>query len=234
MPRALTTNMKTAVETPVHGYVHLLEMQFADANNNPQTLDITDAAQDIVALGKTWTAVGGAMVLGSVEEGTDLAGAQVELSLSGVSTTPLNFLFNCRYRGRLVRLYRAHYEVDGTITADPLLIFEGLMNGDFKVAVHRSTESGPAGTVTISTTCGDVMAGFSQARGIQTNVQSHQSVFPGDTFFSFVPYTQQVRTVPWGGEGQVGYNWGKNPGVPTGGGSHQPNNNPGGLNPGGG
>lgn len=217
MPRTLTSAMKTAVAAPVHGYVHLLELQFVDTSNNPQYLYLTDASQDIVTTtpAHTWTAVGGAMVLGSVEEGTDLAGSQVSLSLSGVNATPLNYLLTARYRGQIVRLYRAHYETTGLITADPLLTFQGVMNGDFKVEVKRAQESGPPGTVTVSTTCSDLMSGLSQVRGFETNPQSHQAVFPGDTFFSFVP-TLKNKNLAWGGEGQVGYNWGTNPGTPTG------------------
>lgn len=209
MPRTtLTAQMTAAVAAPVHEYHHLLELQFEDANNNPQPLYITDAAQDIVTTtpAHTWTAVGGAVVLGPAEEGVDFSGHGFQVQMSGVNASPLDYLLTARYRGRIARLYRAHVEEDGTITPTPELLFEGLMNGEWKIAVARSQEVGPPGRMTVSTSFTDPLGKLARIRGHQTNLQSDQAIFPNDRFMSFVAGLKN-RLLDWGGGGKTFWGW---------------------------
>jgi len=195
MARVLTSGMQTAVAAQVGAVVHLIELQFAGG-----TLRYCTAGKDITTTtpAATWVAAGGVLDIGVVQEGIDLSGQAVEVSLSGVDLTVIALLLSDKYVGRICRIYIAHVdEATGTIIADPLLNFSGLMNGAFRIEEQRDERGEQMGSVKITTRFSDPFGALEQVRGIQTNVESHQAVFSGDTFFAFAPVMPE-RRLRWG------------------------------------
>jgi len=129
-----------------------------------------------------------------VEESGDTSGQGVELALSGVDQTILSALLTNDYRGRVCQVYRAHLNpTNGTVIADPWLMFEGLQLSAFEVEEERSREGG---TVTIKTRIKGRM-GIDRIRGIFSNVISHQHYFATDTFWQNAA-PAAVSTIQWG------------------------------------
>lgn len=196
MPRTLASGMQTAVAAQVHAFADLVELTFLSGG----TVRVTTAPCNLVTTtpAATWSGIGGVMSVGPVQEGTDPSGYGLDLTLDGVDQTILSYFLTDQWRGRAVKVYRAHVESNGTITADPLLIFEGNMNGALRLEEHPPGDA-LAGRCTLTMRCTDPMGELDQIRGIQTNVETHQALVSAtDTFFSFVP-TLINKRIQWGG-----------------------------------
>lgn len=195
MARVLTAGMQTAVAAESHAVVHLIELQFAGG-----TVRYCTATQDITTTvpAATWVAIGGALEISVVEEGIDLSGQAVEVTFSGVDQAVITLLLGDKYLGRRCKIYWAHVdEAAGTVVADPLLVFNGLMNGPFRIQEQRDERGEQTGSVKITTRFSDPFGALEQGRGIRTNVESHQSFFSGDSFFAFAPVMVE-RRLHWG------------------------------------
>src|SRR3989338_2685295 len=105
MARVLTSGMQAAVAAQVGAIVHLIELQFAGG-----TVRYCTAAQDITTTtpAATWVGAGGVLDIAVVEEGIDLSGHAVEVSLSGVEQAVIALLLGDKYVGRICRIYMAH------------------------------------------------------------------------------------------------------------------------------
>lgn len=193
----LTPAMLNEVSAPYSRMCHLIAFQFSSG-----TLRLTTASVDIAWNNVMWTAIGGAMKFDAISETADLTAAQVNITVSGVDQGVIAALLNNFYVYRTVQVYRAAFDgTTGAIVADPVLIFQGLMNGGFQVKETRKEENQEAGTVEVVARCMSRVANLDQREGIQTNTISHDRLYPGDQYFSFV---QQIANVPlvWSGTGK--------------------------------
>lgn len=84
----------------------------------------------------------------------------------------------------------------GQIALNPIQLWSGFMNDAFRVEETRG-DTGAEGTVTVSTRLVSRLAILSKIRGLRTNVDSHATLFPGDTFFIPVP-TLTHKRIKWG------------------------------------
>ena len=196
MPRTLVAGMATAVARKTGSeFVHLVELQFAAA-----TLYLTDASQDITTTtpAQTWTAVGGAMQVGPVEETMDSGATAWDVAFSGVDQGVIASILLDEWRGLTAEVWLCHFEATGAVTADPLCVFSGRMAGGWKVETVTGSD-GHETTVKVSTRCHAYAADLATCRGRQTNPASQARVFPADAgAFAFV--AQQVRRlISWGG-----------------------------------
>jgi hypothetical protein len=215
MTRNLTAGIVTAIEGDNAEFVHLVALDFSGG-----TFYITTAAQDISWSSQTWTAVGGALVVGNVEESSDASGQGIDLQLSGVDQTILSALLSNDFRGRTCQVYRAHLDTStGTIIADPVLLFEGLQLSPYEVTERTDATKG-GGTVTIKTRIKGRM-GVDRTRGIWSNLASHQHFYATDTFWQNAAALAN-KEITWGkwktttGGNGLG---GPGSGMPSGGGS---------------
>lgn len=189
MPRTLTAGMQTAVAAVSSSIVHLVELQFSAG-----TVRFTTAAANISWNSQTWTAVGGNLSFTAVQETTDEQAQGVEFTLSGVDQSLISIVLGQHSRGRRMLLWRAHIDANGAIIADPVKLFDGLMNEGFDI-VETGDRNAP--TCEIKTRFVSRIALFRQARGFKTQLESHQAFHPTDTFLQWVA-TLPSRKIYWG------------------------------------
>lgn len=187
MTRVLTGGMQTAIAAQNGVMVNLIEMQFSTG-----TLRISNAPQNLVWNGLTWTGIGGLVSVTRVNETGDLSGWGADIELSGVDQTVIALLLGAQYIGRSITVWDSRWDiVAGTVIVDPSVKFGGYMNGSWTIDEQRSGDGRSGGSVKISTRCSDRLAGLEQRRGIQPNASAHQVYFPGDLFF------QMIGQVAW-------------------------------------
>ena len=189
MPRSLTAGMQTAVAAANSTIVHLVELQFSGG-----TIRFAMTAANISWNSQTWTAVGGNLSFDAVQETADERGQGVAFTFSGVDLALIAVILGENHRGRRMSLWRAHVDNSGAIIADPVKLFDGLMNEGFEI---EETSSREPGTCTIKTRFVSRLAIFKQSRGFRTQLESHQAVHPGDTFFQHVAAVSG-RKIYWG------------------------------------
>jgi hypothetical protein len=168
----------------------LIELQFGSG-----TLRWTTASVDIAWGGFTWTAVGGALVVGDPQESSDDNAAGVSLNFSATDGTVMSALLGQTYLGRTARIYRASIQQsNGAI--DAALIFEGYMNDAFTIRDERDPVTG-AGSVEVETRLTARTGDLARQNGFRCNLASHQAVYADDLFFQFVPELTN-KTIRWG------------------------------------
>lgn len=167
----------------------LIELDFSGGIQRFST-----GTRDLDALGQIWSAVGGALLVGQVEESRDAKGAGVDLVLSGVDQSIANTLLTENFRGRTMKVWQALLDpVDGTVV-DTIQLFDGLQLDNYEV--KEVAQRGRPMTITIRTR-GRHRLGVAEYRGIRANLHSHQQLFDGDTFFTHVA-SLSGRRIFWG------------------------------------
>ncbi len=189
MTRALSSGYADAIDLASSEFVHLLEFEFSGGS-----VYLSTGTSDLEWNSVTWAAIGGLLELGGVEETADAKGQGIDVRLSGVDQTVLAALLNNSYRGRDVRIYRAHLDrTTGEIIEDPYLLVQGLQLSPYTVDEETDRDGG---TVRITTRISGYF-GMERVRGIQTNAMSHQHHFAGDTFFQHTASLTNVK-LRWG------------------------------------
>ncbi len=177
-----------------------------EINHSGGVIRITNASRDIVALGETWTAVGGALLQGPVSDLDDRKAQGVELSLFGVTQTIIAVIQQNQFRGRLVLVYLIAADPDDGVFGDPDLIFRGRQNSDYKITEerdHDSTDSG--GSVTVKTRISSDLSQITSKMSCRCSVPSHQEYLrraglaTNDQFFERVLSIASI-SVYWGTE----------------------------------
>jgi len=198
MSRTLATGMAAAVAAD-QGYADVWLLALTSSGG---TTYITTAPQDITWDGNTYTAVGGAIEFEPPTETSDPSAQALRITLSGVTQTIISDLLNNNMRGYSCTLYFGQIDIAaGTMVADALEIFTGLLNDRWTIEEVRD-ETG-AGSVTITTSAVSQLARYLVSRQCRTNVASHNDMLQrgglttGDTFFSKVP-TLIGKQVFWG------------------------------------
>ncbi len=165
---------------------------------------MTNASRDIVALGETWVAVGGALMQGAIPDVADRKAQGVDLSLFGVSQTIIALIQINQFRGQNILIYLIQGDPDTGVFDTPDLIFRGRQNSDYNITEDReadSTESG--GTVTVKTRISADLSQINSAISCRSNVPSHQEFLrraglsTSDDFFERV-FSLMNKTIFWG------------------------------------
>ena len=185
----MTRTLNSSIDDERSEFTYLYEIFHSGG-----VIRLTNASRDVVALSETWTAVGGALLHGSVPDVADRKAQGVELSLFGVSQTVISLIQNNQFRGRLIQIYLIHADPDTGVFGTPDLIFRGRQNHDYKIKEdrdHDSTESG--GTVTVKTRISSDLAAINGKVSCRCSVPSHEEFLrrsgvgaPNDRFFDRV------------------------------------------------
>ncbi len=196
----MTRTLNSPIADERGEFIYLYEIEHSGG-----ILRVTNSNEDITALTFTWTAVGAALLHSEAPEVGDQRSQGVELQLYGLDQTIIQQIQNNQFRGRPVRIYLLHFDIDTGVQDTPDLIFLGRQNGDYRVKETRdpeSTESG--GEVTVSTRITADLASINTKMSCRTNVLSHEEflrragvVTPDDKFFSRV-ITIQDQDIVWG------------------------------------
>lgn len=181
MPRNLTTAVKAAMEAPQGVAVLLFTFNFTGG-----TLNLTNAGVPITWNGTPFAALGGLLSYDGLAESGDLSSSALTVNVSGVDTTVINALLSQGYVGQSVFVWRAYLDMTTyQVIASPVELFAGYMNGGWTVEEDYPDPRQGAGTCTIRMTCTSRVAMMDQKRGIQSNLGSHQSLYPQDQFFRY-------------------------------------------------
>lgn len=190
MPRTLTAGMASAIAADQGELAHLFALTLYNVGTGATlTVRYTTAPYDLTWGGDVYTAVGGALSFDTITESGDLAAGGTQVTLSGVDQALLAVLLQYRFIGQPIRIYYGHLDLTTRqLVVDPLLAFDGFMNGGWTVKEKRpTTGASPApGSVTIVGQIVSQLSLLDETRGIQTNLIAHQSYYPGDTFFQYV------------------------------------------------
>ena len=198
MSRTLTGAMTTALSA-LEGYtdVWLLELNYSGG-----VLRYCDKPWDIDHGGQTWEGIGGVMTFTPPPETTDHSAQAMRLTVSGVDTGVIAAVLGNHVRGRLATVFWGQIDLaTGAVVADPLEVFTGLLNDEWRIG-HAQDEEG-LGTATVSTTVVSRLARTLSPRQCRTNVTSHDamldraSIAVGDKLFEFVP-TLENKVIVWG------------------------------------
>jgi hypothetical protein len=158
------------------------------------TVYLTSAARDIAWDSQTWSATGGAMSFEAVQETSDLAGQGVKVILDGVTQATISALLSDHYIGHEAKLYLAHLDTDGSVIADPVLLFHGYMNDAWTIKEKRDPSGGVA---TVETRLVSPLVRLQQVRGIKANQTSHETHYANDTFMRHISALRE-QDLGWG------------------------------------
>lgn len=184
--------MQTAVAADEGEVVWLLYFAFSGGDTY-----VCTASQDIDWNGETWEGIGGAIqATDALQETAELDAQGLPLQLSGVDQAIIQKALTELHAGRTCEVYLAHIDTDGTIIADPILVFKGLMNEGWSIDVNRDRESG--GESKISTRIVSALARMQKQTGIQFNNVSYMRLTGSYVaFFDNVPRLA-TQKVTWG------------------------------------
>lgn len=194
--RPLSIDMAAALAAESGELLYLFEFAFQST-----TARFATTSHDVAWGGVTFTAIGGALVFDLISESGDLSASGVQVRLAGVDQSAVAPALTERYVGRNVRVWLASFDATKkTIVATPVLVFSGLMNGAIEIEERAGSDGRSGGTVDIRMSVTDRLGALDQRRGIRTNKESHQHLFPGDEFFSSIGEMVNLQ-LPWGREG---------------------------------
>ncbi len=176
MTRTLHADTVTAAQAATGEIFHLYDLGFSDG-----TLYLTDAPNDVVFSGNTYTAT--KVSHDAVPESTTIGAQAVRLTLDGVDTSITTRIRQQLYTGQTAIIRQGHIDTDGTIVSNPVIVFQGQMNAPFEVQESFAREGGGA---SVTTRIASPFAIINKRNGIRANVESHSAVFSGDTFWRHV------------------------------------------------
>ena len=113
---------------------------------------------------------------------------QVNMNLSGASSTITNLFFNNDYVDRRVVIYRVFYDKNFTFIGSPVMLFDG------EIQSYIVNETGSASQ--LSVTSASVFYDFERSNGRRTNETSQQAVFPADKGMEWSALT--TDDISWG------------------------------------
>jgi len=189
--RTITSGMQTEIAAESATLFHFMELQFSGG-----TVYFTTAPHDVAWDSKTWQGIGGALGFDLVQESSDISAAGLDMIMSGVDQAIVSTILSQFYVGRVVKIWLSHLDSAGAIVADPLLIFDGKMNGGF--TIDEVVNENSPGSVTIKARIADRFSELDARKGLRSNLHDHNLIFPGDPFFEFVPSIAN-KNIKWGG-----------------------------------
>ena len=171
---------------------------YSDGSGNA-TFKLTSGLEYQVAddteLSRKWQGIGGNLSFRTVTESTDLAAQGTDIVLSGADQTNVALLLQKKCIGRYCRVFLAHINTSGLVISEPKMVFWGRMNGGFETEENR--DSNEPGTVDVTLRAVDRMGDLSRVKGIQTNLESHQKLYPNSKFFEYVD-SVAGKLIRWG------------------------------------
>ena len=186
MTRALTTAVKNQLATNDINPVHLISIGFSTPVN------ITDCSfpltSSISGSSVTYSASDFILDISSFDEQTDITKGTLNLTLSGVNTTYIAVVLNENVINDSVTIFRGILNSSNTLIADPILLYEGKIDG---FDVNESKDSSLVNLKVVSH-----WADFDKKSGRKTNNTSQQRFFSTDVGFDHA--SEMVQDIRWG------------------------------------
>jgi len=190
--RTVTASMVAAFQSASGAYTHLVSLEFSSG-----TTYLTPASNNVDFGGNTYVAIGGTLDFDPITEGKDLRAQGMNLVFDGGDQTTISSLLSDNVIGRAAKVYLAHFGSDGSLVADPLLLFDGILNGRWSVRETRGVRGSAKVTIRVLSP----FSRFKIQRGIRMSVASHSSVtspdYSAETIMSHVA-ALKGKNIVWG------------------------------------
>jgi len=173
------------IEKSANQPFHLFQFVF-----DSETVYITDAYTDVVWDGNTYLKAGHFLEFSDIEEAATLQVSQINISLSGVDQTWISLFLSYDYIDRTAIIYKAFFDADMAVVADPFLIFDGRMD---EPVIDEDPDTGKS---VVSVKATNHWVDFERIPGRHTNHEEQQIHYPGDMFFAFA--SEVVKDILWG------------------------------------
>lgn len=184
MSRDLTSGLETATLNPVVRPILLVELDFPSG-----FVRVWSGYGELSWDGKTWQGVGTLGGVSAVEETDAMKATGVTFRLSGVPLEYVAIALGEHYQGRPAKLWFATLGDNGTITADPFLLFSGRMD------VFEDEDSGETATLYLSAE--SRLIDLERPRERRFTDQDQKSLYPSDKGLEFVAGLQDKK-INWG------------------------------------
>jgi len=183
MSRTMTSAAKTASQSEIVRAVNLVDMDFSSGlvywNTSPMT--ITHGGNDYIGVGNLGT-------ISQVAEGADLSAKGITVEFTGVPSALVSVALADNYQQRLINVHIAFLDANHALIADPVLIFQGLMDtmdvkmGDTaQIVVHAESH----------------MAAWNRSNVLRYTDAEQQHLYPGDQGLIFAQQMED-KTLIWG------------------------------------
>lgn len=183
MSRNLTSAVQAAFEASNVAMLVLVELDFESA-----TQYLNNSGQIVTWNGHDWRGVGAMGAIEAVEETAGVQATTLTMKLSGVETGQISIMLSENYQGRSAKIYAAALDADYSVLADPVLIFQGLMD-QMQLDIGQKSE--------ITLTVESRLADLERPRVRRFNDADQQEQYPGDKGLAFAE--QMVsKAINWG------------------------------------
>ena len=133
-------------------------------------LRLCSAAADIDWNGETWTAYGGKVDVGTINETIDFNSQRVTITLSSDRRAIVPVILNHQLRGHRCRIWRVIIS-GGTVIDNPILIFDGLLSGEMGIVDNFGPTGGGS---EVKMTAISRLAVFDQTVAVRNVLASHR------------------------------------------------------------
>jgi hypothetical protein len=182
MSRVIHADVVTELAKNSFTMAHLVKLDFETP------VYLTDAPHDIVHNSITYDAGGHLMGLAAITESSEVKLSSLDLTLSGVNRAYISILLNQTYVNRQVIINRIFLNASAAIIGDPVMIYEGRMQG-FSIKDNKTSS-------TILLTAASHWADFNKVAGRKTNIESQRAAGFENNGFQFA--ARIVKDMKWG------------------------------------
>lgn len=192
MSRSLPTAITDELEKDSLKYIDLIEVHFDSADggtkfltNGPYPVSLSTSTS---SGSQTYQANGEFLSFEMVNETDEARVNEINIILSGVSTTFTNLFLNNDYVERRIVIYRSFRDSNNAAIDSPVMLFDGEIK-NFAVNDKQDTSE-----VVIKSA--SVFYNFDDTNGRRTTESSQQRHYPGDRGFEFASTT--TDDMRWG------------------------------------
>lgn len=157
------------------------------------TIYLCDQPRTVTWNGNSYLGVGKFISYDRMEENTDMVIQNVSITLAGAPTDLIAIAMQQNFINRRAVIYYGFFDASLNVIADPLPIFDGLMDG------CTLSEDPTKGDASITIAASDYHADFDKAVGRLTNQTSQQFYYPADNSMNLVASIVD-KVVNWGGK----------------------------------
>tara|TARA_R100000353_G_scaffold110786_1_gene79468 strand:- start:587 stop:1159 length:573 start_codon:yes stop_codon:yes gene_type:complete len=188
MSRGLATDIVTEISKDAFVFADLVELHFSTPKfitnfkvNISTTTTTSGGAQ-------TFTAAGELLSFDTIRETPQIKTNQINLGLSGTSSTFTNIFLNNDYVDTRVVIYRVFFNSSLVQIDSPVMLFDGEIQS---FAINETGKTSQVGVV-----CSSVFYEFEKINGRRTNESSQQQFFANDRGMQYSSLT--VEDIKWG------------------------------------
>lgn len=188
MPRDLPSAIKTELAKNAIAFADLVELHFDSVQKLTNAQISLVATTPTAGSSQTFTSNGNLLSFDLVQETGEAKVNQINISLSGTSSTFTNLFLNNSYVDRRVVIYRVFLNDQLGIIDNPVMMFDG------EIQSFTINETGETSTVIV--TSASVFYEFEKNNGRRTNETSQKAFFPADKGMKFSALT--IDNILWG------------------------------------